>query len=436
MLPLLLDAVYLLLLVAASPWLAWKALRKGKYREGFAAKFLGCVPRRTSERPCVWLHAVSVGEVNLLVPLVAELAHGWPDCQCVISTTTMTGMALARTRFAELSVFYCPLDFSFAVRRAMGRIRPDLVVLAELELWPNLIAAACRAGARVAIVNGRLSERSLRGYRRIRPLVARTLGRIDLIAVQTAEYAERFKAIGARDESVRVTGSIKFDGAGSDRSNPETVRLRSLAGLAEGDIVLLAGSTQEPEEEMALAAFRRFGDEFPRLRLILVPRHPDRFQRVAQLLDRAARPGSGGRIWTRAGRTRRPASCWSTRSASSRPGGAAQIAFVGGSLGSRGGQNMIEPAAFGCAVSFGPNTQNFRDVVSLLLTVDAAEVIRTPAEFEAWVGLCLADPAYAAALGDRAKTIVAAQRGATGRTVELLEALMGDRFGRASRRAA
>ncbi len=260
---LLLDAVYLLLLAMASPWLVWQAVRKGKYREGFAAKFFGAVPRRTSQRRCVWLHAVSVGEVNLLVPLVVEIERRWPDCECVISTTTMTGMALARSRFAHLSVFYCPLDFSFAVRRAMRRIRPDLLVLAELELWPNLISAARRSGARVAIVNGRLSERSQRGYLRIRPLIARTLGRIDLFAVQTPQYAERFKAIGASGDSVQVTGSIKFDGANSDRPHPETLRLRSLAGIADGDIVLLAGSTQEPEEELALAAFCRWRRNFP-----------------------------------------------------------------------------------------------------------------------------------------------------------------------------
>ncbi len=211
--PLLLDAIYLLLLVAASPWLVWQALGKGKYREGFAAKFLGLVPLRTSGRRCVWLHAVSVGEVNLLLPLMAEIHRRWPDCECLVSTTTMTGMALARSRFGDSSVFYCPLDFSFAVRRALRRIRPDLVVLAELELWPNLIAEARRGGARVAIVNGRLSQRSFRGYRRLRPLVSRVLASIDLIAVQTAEYAERFRLLGARAESVHVTGSIKFDGA-------------------------------------------------------------------------------------------------------------------------------------------------------------------------------------------------------------------------------
>ena len=153
----LLDAAYLFALLLASPWLLWRSLRTGKYREGFGAKLLGFVPERTSVGPCVWLHAVSVGEVNLLGTLLAELASARPDWQCVVSTTTQTGYALARRRYPDLTVFYCPLDFSWAVRRAMRRIRPTLLVLAELELWPNLIRLATENGAKVAIVNGRLS---------------------------------------------------------------------------------------------------------------------------------------------------------------------------------------------------------------------------------------------------------------------------------------
>ena len=200
--PYLLNVGYLLLILAALPWLVLQAVRKGKYREGYAEKFLGLVPRRTSGRKCVWLHAVSVGEVNLLAPLLRVVAAERPDWECVVSTTTMTGMALAKKKYPRLSVFYCPLDFTWAVGAAMRRIRPDLLVLAELELWPNLVRAARRGGARVAVINGRLSEHSFAGYRRIRPLAAALLRQIDLLAVQDAAYAERFLALGAiRDRS-------------------------------------------------------------------------------------------------------------------------------------------------------------------------------------------------------------------------------------------
>ncbi len=283
--PYLLNLIYLLLLLVVSPWLIVQAVRKGKYREGYAAKFFGVVPRRAGDKRCLWLHAVSVGEVNLLAPLLKMIAEKQPDWECVISTTTMTGMALARKKYPRNTVFYCPLDFSWAVKNALRRVRPDVLVLAELELWPNLIRTARRSGARVAVVNGRLGEKSFRGYRRIRPLLAGLMRQIDLVAAQDETYAERFRTLGARPEAVHVTGSMKYDGAQTDRNNPATRRLAELAGFADDDIVLLAGSTQEPEEEMALATFRALSPQWPRLRLVLVPRHPDRFEAVAKLLD-------------------------------------------------------------------------------------------------------------------------------------------------------
>lgn len=421
----LLNAVYLVLLLAASPWLAWQAIRKGKYREGFAAKFLGRVPVRTGTRPCLWLHAVSVGEVNLLATLLKEFARRHPDWECVVSTTTMTGMALAKKKYPELTVFYCPLDFSWAVDSALRRIRPDLLVLAELELWPNFIQAAKNQGARVAVINGRLSDRSFRGYRRIQPLVRRVLRAIELVAVQDETYAARFRALGAPNESVVVTGSMKYDGAETDRQNAATTRLRALAGFRHADVVFLAGSTQEPEESLALNAYRELAPVWPQLRLVLVPRHPDRFETVARLLDE-----SGLR--------------WQRRTALERDGaesaarillvdvvgelgawwGTASIAFVGGSMGDRGGQNMIEPAAYGAAVSFGPNTWNFRDIVAAMLDRQAAVVVRSGEELNAFVRRSLEDPAYAAELGRRAKLLVTEQLGATGRTVDRLERLL------------
>ena len=156
----LLNCVYLVLLIAVFPWLLWQAIRKGKYRDGYGAKLFGIVPRRQGEETCLWFHAVSVGEVNLVRPLLEEIRRRRPEWQCVLSTTTMTGMALATKRYPDLTVFYCPLDFSWAVSAAMGRIRPDVLVLAELELWPNLIGAARRRGTKVAVINGRLSENS------------------------------------------------------------------------------------------------------------------------------------------------------------------------------------------------------------------------------------------------------------------------------------
>ncbi|MEX0978722.1 MAG: glycosyltransferase N-terminal domain-containing protein, partial [Pirellulales bacterium] len=247
--PYVLNVVYLLLLVVVSPWLVVQAIRTGKYREGWGQKLLGLVPRRPSTAPCIWLHAVSLGEVSLIGSLVAELKRRHPDFDLVISTTTLTGRALAQTKFPQHTVFYCPLDFTWAVRRAMARIRPDALVLAELEVWPNLIAAARTGGAKVVIVNGRLSDHSFRGYRRLGALVRWLLAKIDLVAAQNRQYADRFLELGARSGAVHVSGSLKFDGAQTDRGNPATTRLRELAGFAADDVVFLAGSTQDPEEQ-------------------------------------------------------------------------------------------------------------------------------------------------------------------------------------------
>ena len=424
--PYLLNIFYLLLLIAASPWLVWSAIRKGKYREGFSAKFLGHVPVRSGDRPCLWLHAVSVGEVNLLASLLAEIDRRRLDWDCVISTTTVTGYALARKKYAGRMVFYCPLDFSWAVRTALARVRPACLVLAELELWPNLIAAAREHGTRVAIINGRLSDRSFRGYRRLRPLVARLLRQIDAIVAQNEEYAARFRTLGAPAGSVHVTGSMKYDGAQTNRLNPQTERLARLAGIEPDERIFLAGSTQEPEESLALETFRQLSDSHPRLRLVIVPRHADRFDAVAALVARSGLP------WQRRSALEQHGSDPAARillvDAIGELGawwGTARIAFVGGSLQStRGGQNMIEPAAYGAAVSFGPDTRNFRDIVAALLAHEAAVVVHDGTELTAFVRRSLEERGYAELLGRRARALVQSQLGATSRTLDLLMPLV------------
>lgn len=423
--PYLYNVLYLFLLVGSFPWLLYSAWRKGKYRQGWAAKFLGQVPRCQHSGPRIWLHAVSVGEVNLLEPLLRQLAEDQPDAVCVISTTTRTGFELANKKYADYVVTYCPLDFSWAVRRAMRRIQPDLLVLAELELWPNLIRAAKERQASVAVINGRLSPHSFRGYQKIRPIIASTLRHIDLIAAQNREYAERFLALGANQEAVIITGSIKFDGARTDRANPATSALRRLWAVQEDDRVFLAGSTQAPEEEFAVDAWLSLTKTHPHWRLIIVPRHPDRFDEVAAMLKRKQVPWQR-RSQLEAGGANPPAKIllvdvigelgawW----------GMADVGFVGGSLSQRGGQNMIEPAAYGVAVSFGPNTWNFRDVVSLLLAGQAAEVVRNREELTTFVRRCATQPAFRQRLGDSACQLVLEQQGATRRTSQRLVDLL------------
>jgi 3-deoxy-D-manno-octulosonic-acid transferase len=340
----LFNAAYLAAVVLACPWILWSAWRHGKYREGFSEKFLGRVPRRTSSMPCVWLHAVSVGEVNLLSTLIAEIARRRPHWEIVVSTTTKTGYDLARKKYGEYTVFYAPLDFTWSVRQAMQRVRPNILALAELELWPNLIAAAKEQGAKVAIFNGRLSDKSFRGYRRIRPLVASVLRQVDLIASQNEETSQRFLELGSLPSAVRTSGSLKFDGAILNRNNPRTMEARRIASIADEDVVFLAGSTQDPEELYAIEIFKRLRPEHPRLRLIVVPRHKERFDEAADLL------ADSGLAWKR--RTELEAPSVANRDGTSSRWeallvdaigelgawwGTATVGFVGGSFGSRGG---------------------------------------------------------------------------------------------------
>jgi 3-deoxy-D-manno-octulosonic-acid transferase len=421
------NAVYLILLLLAAPLLLMRAWRQGKYRAGWAAKLLGRAPGRPWDRPCVWFHAVSVGEVKLLRPLIDELHRRRPGWDVVISTTTATGLEVARRDYPDLLTFYAPLDFTWAVRRAVARIRPTILALVELELWPNLIEAASAAGARVAVVNARLSERSFRGYRRLGLVLKPTLSRLDLVAAQSEEYADRFVALGAEPRRVRATGSIKYDGLESDRGNARTIALRQALGLTTSEIVFVAGSTMEGEEEAALDAYRTLRPEHRGLRLVLVPRHPERFDAVAALIAARGEPG-----WRRSrgvpaprGAEPPPVLLVDTVGELSAVWGLADVAYVGGSLRSgRGGQNMMEPAAYGASVMFGTHTENFREATERLLAAGAARRIASAEELIAGLRADLDDPEAAHERGQAARRLVLAQNGAASRTASALEELI------------
>jgi len=425
MLTWLLNFVYIALVAAIAPYLLWAAATKGKYREGFAEKFLGRVPRRPEGSPQhLWLHAVSVGEVNLLAPLVRELQRTYPSATFHITTTTKAGHDLARSKYPQHTVSYAPLDFSWAVRRAYQRIQPDAVLLAELELWPNLIRFAGQYDAKIAVVNGRLSEKSLRGYTRIGFLVRPLLKKLDWIGAQDETYANRFIRLGADPDQVDVTGSIKFDGITPDRHNPQTEKFRELAGLNPNDIVWLAGSTQSGEEPIILAAYQAARKQVPGLKLLLVPRHPHRFDEVATYLQNEVIPFQRRSELTTENRGHRDIVLIDSVGELSAWWGTADIAFVGGSLGNRGGQNMIEPAAYGAAVAVGPNTWNFKDVVERLTAAEALSVVHDAESLAAFVVKASLETTWRHEQGERARQVVFAQQGATARTLVGLKPLI------------
>src|SRR5262245_15587863 len=293
---LLLDLVYLLALLVLSPWLVWRSVATGRYRRDLVAKLLGRVSvPNPHKKPVAWFHAVSVGEVNLLGTLVPAFRKRHPDWLVLVSSTTDTGLAEARRRFPDLAVIAWPFDFSWAVAAALDAVKPALVVLTESELWPNFLAAAKRRNVPVVVVNARISPRSFARLKCVAALARRLLfASVSRFAVQEEEYAGRLRLLGVPDTKLGVTGSIKYDGALKDRATPETARLGhtfSLSRDAERSaIVWLAGSTHAPEEAVVLAAFARLRERFPQLRLILVPRHPDRFEEVARLVEHSGLP--------------------------------------------------------------------------------------------------------------------------------------------------
>jgi 3-deoxy-D-manno-octulosonic-acid transferase len=274
------------------PWLVYRSLRTGRYRQHLRDKLLGPEqPLTDCTRPVAWFHGVSVGEVHLLRQVVRAFRERHPDWQVVVSSTTDTGLAEAQKHFADLVVLPYPFDFSWACRRAIRAVSPRLIVLAESELWPNFLKAANRAGVPVVVVNGRMSPRTYRRNARAAGLARRLLfDRVTAFGMQSESYAGHLRALGVAIDRVHVTGNVKYDGVLLDRDNSKTRDLRNLLGLGPSDRVWVAGSTHDPEERIVLAAYGRLRRQFPALRLVLIPRAPERFDEVARLVKAAALP--------------------------------------------------------------------------------------------------------------------------------------------------
>ncbi|HSY31716.1 MAG TPA: 3-deoxy-D-manno-octulosonic acid transferase [Verrucomicrobiae bacterium] len=410
-------------LLLTLPYWLMQRLRHGKYRAGLSER-LGRIPQRLTKqpgRPTIWIHAVSVGEVLAVSGLVAELKRRFPNYRIVISTTTDTGQKLARTRFGAENVFYFPLDFAFAIRPYLRWLRPELIVIAETELWPNFLRLGKAVGGRIAIVNARISDRSWPRYRRFQHLLARVLRQVDLFLTQTEEDARRLAQIGAPKERIQVTGNLKFD-VPAAVAPPIIASVRAAFQQADAGPVIVCGSTVEGEERLLLQAFVNILASHPRAVLILAPRHPERFNEVADLLGQL-----GIRFWRR--------SLWSgdpimagvllidSIGELAALYALADVAFVGGSLVPRGGHNIIEPALHGVPIVVGNHMENFRDIVSLFQSRDAVRVVG-PAELPLAFMELISDPAERIALGRRAAETLRAQMGATLRTMQALENLL------------
>lgn len=423
--PYLLDVAYAGGFLAASPYFLYKMATTGKYRAGLSQR-LGFVPRRTGA-DCIWLHGVSVGELLAARSIVAGLQKALPEVPLAVSTTTNTGYERALESYSGSHVFYYPLDFSWAVSRVFERIRPAIVVLMEMEVWPNFLSRACGRGVPVVVANGRITERGHRGYARFPRLARKMLSKVRLYLMQNELYAERLRSLGVPSGKVRVVGNVKFDTVSIDVDLSSRRALRREMGVGENEILIIGGSTHAGEEQALLASYSRLSRRDPRVRLLVVPRHRTRFEEVRRLIvsqgfevfARSSLAGGG----TPAGGE---VLLGDTMGELERLYEAADIAFVGGSLIPHGGQNILEPAARGKPVVFGPSMENFPSAGELLLTAGAAVRIGGADELsEALAGFL--DGPKAAAAGEAGRAAIIGSRGATARTVEAITSIMNEK---------
>jgi 3-deoxy-D-manno-octulosonic-acid transferase len=382
---------------------------------------LGLRAHQPPAAPCGWIHAVSVGEAIAAAPLVEGLRRRWPALPLVVSTVTETGARVVRQRFAGLASHrYLPLDFPGASRRVIASIRPAFFVGMETELWPNLLRTLAARGVPAMVANGRLSDRSFRRYRLVRGAMRRVLADVSVFGMQSDEDARRVIALGATPERVVVTGNVKHEALPDPAGAADL--WRRLAGLAPRQMVWIAGSTHRGEEGAVLDAHVAARATRPDLALIIAPRHPERVGEVISLVT--------ARGFTAVRRSELPGAVpdrattvivLDTVGELAQLYSIADVVFVGGSLAPFGGHNMLEPAARAKPVLFGPHTTNFRDAATLLLDSEGGRLVHDSRELGVELIRLLDDPVLRATSGEKAHAAVAAQHGAVGLTLELIE---------------
>ncbi len=463
------DLCYLLAAAVFAPLVAFRSWRTGKYRRDWDQR-RGFLPEMPAGRARVWIHAVSMGEVNSIRGLVEMWRARCPDVEFVVSTTTDTGMDQARKLFKDLTVVRYPLDFSWFVRRALDRIAPTMIVLVEAEIWYQFVTQASARGIPVVVISGRLTEqKSMRRFRWVMPIARRMFSSLTWVGALAEEHAERFRRLGVPSDRVTVTGSMKWDTAQVADSLPGSHELARAMGIDNGQPVWVCGSTGDGEEEIILKAYARLRQRWPGLQLMIVPRKPERFDEIAELIRRSGfeclrRSGcpdgckhTGGvedRQHENLGQLGGTGSL-SAHALADKPTGIgsrasnppvrlgdtmgelrkfymlADVVFVGRTLADMGGSDMMEVAGLGRPIVVGPHTENFAEAVERLdaggaICILSGDLTDTDAaeKLAVAVGDLLDDPVAAREMGRRGQEIVKRNRGATERTVNHLMEIM------------
>jgi 3-deoxy-D-manno-octulosonic-acid transferase len=416
-------------LLVLTPRFLFQARAHGKYINGLRQRLGGLPP--VNGKPVIWLHCVSVGETQAARPLAERLKREFPHHALVVSTTTLTGQKLARDVFrtqAE-SVFYFPFDWRWCVRRALRTINPTVVLLMETELWPNFLRECEVRQIPVALVNGRISRTSFRRYNLIRWFFSRVLSSLSIAVMQSETDARRLEALGIPAKSIFVAGNLKFDAEVATGLSEKTEEIGKRFGLHSGVSLILAASTHSPEEELILESVKQLGTKQP-VRLILAPRHPERFNEVAGLIQKS------GFSWARKTDAPDPNDATATVVLLDTIGelratySLADVVFVGGSIVDKGGHNVLEPAAMGAAVVTGAHTHNFQAIVNLMeeahaiVTLPRVKGRAASEEMTHVFARLLQNQTERLELGSRAKQLVTDNQGAAVRTMKLIEPLV------------
>ena len=423
------DFAYLLLAVAISPVVVYRMARYNRYRVGWANRF-GRITRKYPEKKCIWLHAVSVGEVNATRTIVQQLKTRFSDYEIVISTTTDTGFARANALFGDNhAIFYFPLDLSWIMSCAFRQIQPAICLLMELEVWPNFVQIAQQLDIPVVVVNGRISDKSFSRYKKIRPIAKSIFQKVRLILAQTDQYAQRFKEIGAHSENVIVTGSLKYDTAQITDKVKGAYALAAELGI-DDERLWVAGGTGNDEEKILLEVYHdlKQHDQFSDLRLVIVPRKPERFDEVTQLIEQSGlslirysqiKEGNAPPLTDK-----QAIILGDTMGDLRKFYSLATIIFVGRSLVPMGGSDMAEAVALGKPTIFGPYAFNFKQTVDALLDGQGAIMVKDQQDLLETMQRCLTKPDFARKIAQNGREVIRKNQGATAKTIGQIAKLL------------
>lgn len=420
----------LIFLIFAFVYLPYFLIKK-RYREGLGMR-LGILPAEVTDalkdRNVIWIQAVSVGEVMAIKELISALHNNFPHYKLLISTTTPTGNRVAHSMVGKKDyVIYFPWDLSMIVYRVVKRLNPRLFIIVETEIWPNLISALYRRKIPIILLNGRISADAFRRYRMVKIFLKKVLDKISLFSMQTKEDASRINSLGALKEKIVINGSMKFDIL-AQATGLQNAALEVFLDLHTEDEFLVAGSTHRGEEEIILEVYREIRDEFPRLKLLLAPRHIERAREIEKLIAKyglvSIRASQIKMLPLSVEEVQRRILLLDTVGDLSSIYARARVVFIGGSLVKRGGHNILEAAVWGKVVLFGPYMFNFRDIIEPFLDNNAAFMVEDKEQLKKALQTLLGNPDEREEIGMRAKEIVEKKKGATERNIQLIREIL------------